>query len=316
MACVCVCGGVRAVVRAVKSHFVLSPQSSDLRDLFTLGKEGKAETTELFDDIRAQMQKAEEAERAKERQELEEKEKEKGKEKAVDDDDNEAEGADNEASGGQDEAKSKSEKDDAFILRSLFDNANVQGAVCHDSIVEKAGHEQVIIEEQGTWGVCGGVCVCVRVRVRVRVELTDHVGHAQRLRLLRERRKRFVGRGGCARATMSTCPRGRDDRAPRACPSSSSKSASARSPIPSFSRPAKPRAPSGTLARSRWNTHTHTHTHTRTRTPPHTTPRANLNRCVVGHSRRSPHALFLRHRRRRRRHRQLCRWQAWWRAPA
>ena len=46
-----VCVRACAVVRAVKSHFVMSPQSSDLRDLFTLGKEGKAETTELFDDL-------------------------------------------------------------------------------------------------------------------------------------------------------------------------------------------------------------------------------------------------------------------------
>lgn len=34
-------------------------QSNDLRDLFTLPKEGKAETTEIFDDIRSQMEKAE-----------------------------------------------------------------------------------------------------------------------------------------------------------------------------------------------------------------------------------------------------------------
>lgn len=38
-------------------------QSNDLRDLFTLAREGRAETTELFDDIRAQMQKAEESEK-------------------------------------------------------------------------------------------------------------------------------------------------------------------------------------------------------------------------------------------------------------
>jgi hypothetical protein len=96
------------------------------------------------------MQKAEEAEKAKEQQEQEERQK--GKEKARDDDEAEAEADENAT-----EAKSKSEKDDAYILRSLFDNAGVQGAVCHDSIVEKAGHEQVIIEEQGSFRVRASV---------------------------------------------------------------------------------------------------------------------------------------------------------------
>ncbi len=52
--------------------------------------------------------------------------------------------------GKRDKTTSKSDLDDAYILNSLFDgNAGVQGAVCHDSIIDQSGQELILVEQQG-----------------------------------------------------------------------------------------------------------------------------------------------------------------------
>jgi hypothetical protein len=50
-----------------------------------------------------------------------------------------------------DEKKStkKNERDDAFILRSLFENKGLKGALKHDVIVDQTSPEYVIVEHEG-----------------------------------------------------------------------------------------------------------------------------------------------------------------------
>lgn len=94
-----------------------------------MGAEGKAsETREIF---------SEDAVNANPR-------KEKGKEKIRSDE--EAEEKENE---GKESAVSKSDRDDALILKSLFDAKEVEGSLSHDAVVNESNQENILVEMEG-----------------------------------------------------------------------------------------------------------------------------------------------------------------------